>query len=437
MAEPSRQRSTWNTGMPLRLAILSFVMLIIGVMFWSSRVNISGAVIGDGVIEVSTTMTAVQHPIGGVIEDIHAQNGDEVLEGDLLVRLDSRQLRSDLNVVEIELFEVLANIARLQAIIDSRRTLEPPPLLREALRQRPDLERMVVRQQQQLLSYFQALDAGTSLLDEQIEQVRAEIEGVEAQLAAKRDEQEYLKQELVNVQNLATRQLIKLSEVFRLQKAAVTVRGDIGRFSARIAALRGRISELNQKRLAVLPTAQEKAEEAMSKLRPLRTRFLEKRVSLVADLSRLEIRAPINGKIHDSKVLGPQSVVVAAKPLMMIVPDDDPIQVGVRVGAADIDQVFVGQSASLKFTAFSGRDIPIIVGQVERISADVFSNPVTKKFYYEVKVGLLDDEMKKLGQRELLPGMPVEAYLSTESRTPFNYVLRPLKNYFDRAFRDS
>ncbi len=437
MAEPSRQRSTWNIGMPLRLAILSFVMLIIGVMFWSSRVNISGAVIGDGVIEVSTTMTAVQHPIGGVIEDIHAQNGDEVLEGDLLVRLDSRQLRSDLNVVEIELFEVLANIARLQAIIDSRRTLEPPPLLREALLQRPDLERMVVRQQQQLLSYFQALDAGTSLLDEQIEQVRAEIEGVEAQLAAKRDEQEYLKQELVNVQNLATRQLIKLSEVFRLQKAAVTVRGDIGRFSARIAALRGRISELNQKRLAVLPTAQEKAEEAMSKLRPLRTRFLEKRVSLVADLSRLEIRAPINGKIHDSKVLGPQSVVVAAKPLMMIVPDDDPIQVGVRVGAADIDQVFVGQSASLKFTAFSGRDIPIIVGQVERISADVFSNPVTKKFYYEVKVGLLDDEMKKLGQRELLPGMPVEAYLSTESRTPFNYVLRPLKNYFDRAFRDS
>lgn len=437
MKGADRQRSTWSTGRPLLIAVTSFVVLVLGVMVWSTRVDITGAVVGSGVVEVSTSMTAVQHPIGGVVEAIEAQNGDQVQAGDLLVKLDSRQIESDLNVTEIELFEVLASIARLEAILDGNRQLTPPALLTDELAERPEVQMMLDRQQKQLTAYFQALDAGIELLDEQIVQVQSEISGVEAQLAAKIDEQEFLNREIQNAQELAERKLIKLSELFRLQRLDVSVRGDVGRFTAQIAGLKGKVSELHLKRLAIIPTAYEKAEEALSKLRPMRTRFIEKRFSLMADLSRLEIRAPINGKIHDSRVQGRRSVVVAAKPLMMIVPEDDPVRIGVRVIAADIDQVYVGQPASLKFKSFNRRETPVILGEVGSISADVVADPLTKKHYYEVKVRLLDDEVQKLGDKELLPGMPVEAYMSTESRTPLNYVLRPIQNYFDRAFRDT
>ena len=121
---------------------------------------------------------------------------------------------------------------------------------------------------------------------------------------------------------------------------------------------------------------------------------------------------------------------------MMIVPDDDPVLANVRVAATDIDQAYVGQSASLKFKSFNGRQIPIILGRVAQISADASLDITTRKTYYQVKVGLLPEEMAKLGDKDLIPGMPVEAFLSTESRTPLSYVLRPFMFYFDRAFRD-
>lgn len=437
MADPKSKRRTWTTGRPFAVTVFSLIFLLGCLAVWSTRANISGAVIGSGTIEVSTTMTAVQHPIGGVVSEINVRNGDRVRAGDILVQLDSRQFHSDLNVVEGELFEVLANIARLQAIMDNRRQMELTPVLAEAVQAKPEVNLLVERQQQQLTAHFEAITSGMHLLDEQITQVRAEIAGVEAQLAAKLDEIDLLSLEIENAEQLAERKLITMSELYKLKKDDVTIRGEIGQNEAKIAELRGKISELNLKRLVVIPDAQEKAEEELRKLRPLRVRFMEMRLSLLDDLSKLEIRAPVNGKIHESQVQGRRSVITAAKPLMMIVPDDDPYQIGVRIAAADIDQVFIGQEASIKFRAFNARDLPIILGSVSRISPDVTLDPLTKKYHYEVKVALNAGEEAKLNGRELLPGMPVEAYIATESRTAINYVVRPIKRFFDRALRDT
>lgn len=435
---PDRKtRRTWTTTRAFSLVIMTLIVTLVGIVAWSTQARISGAVIGKGTIEVSTTMTPVQHPIGGVIEEIYARNGDPVAAGDVLVRLDSKQLQSDLKVVEGDLFETLANIARLEAVIDNRETIEFHPLLRAAAEDSPELQRMVNRQRMQLAAHFTAVTSGRDLLREQIVQIRAEIEGVIAQIAAKTDELDLMASEIANAEKLAENQLIRSSQLFALRRDDVKARGELGNLEAKVASLRGKISELTLKQLAVVPTAQEKAEEALSKLRPLRTRYLEQRLQIAGDLTRLEIRAPVSGTIHQSAVLGKRSVVVAAVPLMMIVPDGDPIRVAVKIDAADIDQVHVGQQASLKFKAYSQRSIPIILGDVSRISADALSDPVTKSFYYDVKVDLQDTEMSKLDGRKLLPGMPVEAFMATESQTAIKYVLQPIKYYFDRAFRDT
>ncbi|AKO95294.1 type I secretion membrane fusion protein, HlyD family [Marinovum algicola DG 898] len=434
---PDRRRRTWTTGRPFTIVVLTMILGLAGLGYWSTQARISGAVIGKGVLEVSTSMTAVQHPVGGVVDQIFARNGDRVRAGDLLVRLDSTEPRSDLNVTEGELFETLANIARLDAVLDNRDALDLHPLLAEAAAEHADIGRLVARQRRQLAVHFEAVSSGMRLLEEQAQQIRAEIAGVSSQLAATREELSLLAEEIANADTLAERQLIKASEVYKLKKEDVAMRGEIGRLEAKIAELRGKISELDLKRLAVVPEAQEKAEEALSKLRPLRTRYLEKRLQLTDTLSKLEIRAPVDGTIHQSALFGTRSVVVAAKPLMMIVPSSEPVQVGIRVDATDIDEVRVGQQASIKFKAFSEREIPIILGEVARISADVISDPVSKAFYYEVKVQLREDEMAKLGDRDLVPGMPVEAFMTTESQIAIQYVLRPIKHYFDRAFRDT
>ena len=428
-------RLTWSTRRPLLLGLGSFVLLVGVIGFWSVRADIAGAVIGLGVIEVSSTQTAVQHPVGGVVKEILAREGDRVAAGDVVVRLDDFQLLSDLKVVEGDLFETLAAIARLEAEVEGRTTLTLHPALAEAA-SIPEYGRLIDRQQRDLDAFYASIAAEDGLLDEQVSQIQAQIVGIEAQLAASTDERALISAELLTARDLNARGLNRDADLVALEKAEVATRGEIGKLTAQIAELRGKIAEVELKRLQILPDAETSAAQELAKLRPERTRFLERRASILDGLTKLDIRAPVSGQIYQSTVQGLRSVIVAASPLMMIVPDDDPVLANVRVAATDIDQAYVGQSASLKFKSFNGRQIPIILGRVAQISADASLDTTTRKTYYQVKVGLLPEEMAKLGDKDLIPGMPVEAFLATESRTPLSYVLRPFMFYFDRAFRD-
>ncbi len=437
MTPDTPRRRTWSNRTPLLVSLIGLLLMAALIGAWSLRAHIAGAVIGAGTVEVSQTMTAVQHPVGGVVEEIVATNGDLVQAGDVVVRLEDMQLRSDLAVVEDTLFEVLANIARLEAAIDGRQEMELHPALIEAAQQRPQIDTLVQRQKRQLFAHFEALATEARLLDEQVAQVQAQITGLEAQRASRGEEMAFVTSEMQRLLDLSGRGLVKQADLFNMQKARATVSGEIGRLEARIAELRGKISEIELKRHTIVPKERRLAVTELSKLRPERTKYLERRATILDRLTRLEIRAPITGRIHDTQLQGLRSVVEAAKPLMMIVPDADPTFVSVKIRDTDIDQVHVGQEASLRFRAFDGRHIPLILGQVDGISADVLRDPTTRKAYYEVTLVLPDAERAKLGDRELLPGMPVDAFLSTESRTPLNYVLRPLLTYFDRAFRDA
>ena len=189
MPDPSpATRPTWNSQRLLVISGLLLLFLFGAFGVWSVRVNISGAVIGLGMIEAPANMTTVQHPIGGVVIAILARDGDRVQAGDVVLRLDDWQLRSDLKVVEGDLFENLANIARLEAAIDARPVLAPDRILVLAASDSPDLQSLINRHQRQLDAEFAARQTESQLLDEQIHQVRAQIVGVEAQLAAKADE---------------------------------------------------------------------------------------------------------------------------------------------------------------------------------------------------------------------------------------------------------
>lgn len=417
------------------VGVVAVLLLLMVFGVWAARAHIAGAVIGIGVIEVSTTRTAVQHPIGGVVVEILHREGDRVAAGDVVLRLDDRSLLSDLTVTEGGLFETLVNIARLEAALEGRQDMDLHPLLIDAAS--PELDALLARQQRQLDDHFLTIETERQLLAEQVAQTEAQIVGIEAQLDAKRDEQTILATELVRGHDLSDQGLIRTPELTTLEKADAAVRGEIGRLEAQIAELRGRITEAGLKQLAVTTDAADLIGVELSRLRPERTRLLEARSEILEELSRLEIRAPVSGRIIQSQILGLRSVVVAASPLMMIVPDDEPVLAVVRVSATDIDQIYVGQDASLKFKSFNGRQIPIILGQVLQISADAFLDQRTQKTYYTVAIALHEAELDKLGVTDLIPGMPVEAFLTSESRTPLSYAMRPILFYFDRAFRDA
>jgi HlyD family secretion protein len=436
MAAP-RTRRTWAITRPLAAGLLATGLLLASLSVWSTIANIAGAVLGTGHIEVTTTRTAVQHPIGGVVVEILKRDGDTVKAGDVVLRLDDRQLQSDLTVTEGALWETLATIARLEAALGGTATMRLPAPMTEALARNPALQDLLDRQQQQLDDHFAMITNETALLEETNVQTRFQIDGVTAQLAAQQQETAVLEQEVARAKDLEAQGLIRQAELATLEKSAIGVRGEIGRLQAQIAELRGKITQTNLSKLSVSTRAHDVMGAELSRLRPERTRLMEARNVILQELSLLDVRAPVNGRIIDSQVQGLRSVVVAASPVMMIVPQDEPILARVRIDARDIDQVFVGQEASLRFTAFNGRQVPIILGRVLQVSADAFVDPATQANFYDVAISLDDSVSALLDGAGLIPGMPVEAHLATQSRTPLDYVLRPIRFYFDRAFRDA
>ena len=143
------------------------------------------------------------------------------------------------------------------------------------------------------------------------------------------------------------------------------------------------------------------------------------------------------GIVYGSTVFAQNAVVQPAEPLMYVIPQDQPLIVNARVEAIHIDQVHVGQTATLRFSAFNQRLTPEVTGIVLDVSADVFHDEVTGMTYYRVDLAPLAEELPKLEDQVLLPGMPVEAYLRTDDRTPLSYLTKPLTDYFGRAFRES
>lgn len=429
-------RRSWTIRKPLGIGLVALAGLFCLVFLWGTTLQISGAVIAKGQVQVSSSRFAVQHPVGGVVAKILANNGDKVRSGDLVVKLDETQLRSELTGVEAELFEILANEARLVAELDDRKELEPDRLLKAAATNNGELQALLARQQRQLDAHYSAITTQISLLGEQSRQINDEAAGEESALEAKRLHLALAEDELANSMQSLDKGIITRPLVTAMQKDVIATKGEVGRLVAKVAELKGKISEQRIKIHAIPLDAKEKSADKINLLGQQKKKLIEDRRSILDKLARLDVKAPVDGVVHDSKILGPRSVIEAAKPIMYIVPDAEPASVSVRVDAADIDQLYLHQPASLRFLTFNQRSTPVIEGNVINISADAFLDERTQKLYYFVEVSLIEEELQRLGDVALISGMPVEAYFATRSRSPVSYVSKPVADYFTRALRD-
>jgi HlyD family secretion protein len=429
-------RRSWTIRQPLGIGLAALFGLFGGVVAWAATVDISGAVIGGGQVQASANRIAVQHPDGGVVAETPVRNGDRVKSGDVVVRLDDASLRSELAALESELFELLASEARLEAELDGRRRLSPHPVLAEALSTDASLRSLLDQQQRQLDAHHRSLVNEVSQLRSQASQVSDEARGIQAALAAKREELALLQEELARTKQNLQRGFSTRTAVAGLERDVSQTKGELGALEAKWAELQQKGAEQRLKASASPLDAWKLSAEKLNLSRLQSRKLIDSRAAVLNKLSRLEIRAPVSGTVFDLKILGPRSVIEAAKPIMYIVPDNRPDLVVVRVDAKDIEQVGVGQEAGLRFTTFSKRSTPIVSGRVTAVSADAFVDERTQAAYYFVDVTLNNQELKRLGEVELLPGMPVEAYLQTESRSPATYVVQPIADFFAKAFRD-
>ena len=153
-------------------------------------------------------------------------------------------------------------------------------------------------------------------------------------------------------------------------------------------------------------------------------------------LKRTDIRAPQDGTVFQSTANTVGGVITAGDPIMLIVPESDKLSVEVKVDPKDIDLVAFGQPVVLRFSAFNLRTTPELNGTVARVAADTTTDQRTGQSYYLVRISMTADEVGRLGDVKLTPGMPVEAFIQTGDRTLVSYLVKPLHDQLMRSFRE-
>ncbi|WP_299784587.1 HlyD family type I secretion periplasmic adaptor subunit [uncultured Roseobacter sp.] len=428
----------WSARTPLILGFIGLVVLVGGFGAWAALTQISGAVVSSGRFEVDRNRQIVQHETGGTVAEILVDEGDTVQAGDLLLQLDGAQLSSQLAIVEDQLFEMMARRGRLEAERDEKDNIDFDAEVLQVGQGDADVQELIDGQ----TNLFKARRASVAQESDQLSkrsgQIRSQISGIEAQEVSLTRQLALIEEELANQQSLLERQLTQAGTVLSLQRESARLNGQLGELAASKAQAQGRITEIDIERLKLSTGTRE---EAITRLRDLRAReleLIEQRSALREEIDRLNIRAPVSGVIYGMQVRTPRSVIRAAEPVMFLVPQDRPLVIAARVDLIHIDQLVAGQDVTLRLSALDQRTTPELYGRVVQISADAFEDEATGQSYYRAEIVLNEGEMDKLADGTvLIPGMPVEAYIKTGDRTPLAYLVKPVADYFARAFRES
>ena len=434
--DPRADRNRWNHRHFLLIGYTALFVLVFGLGAWAAVTQIAGAVVSSGIIEVEGNRQVVQHPDGGVIAEIDARDGDEVAAGDVLVRLDGSALITELGIVEGQWFEILARKSRLSAERDGLEAIAFDPELIERGLTDKSIAGIVKAQEQQFEARLKLNRDERDQLDEQKTQIAEQNVGLESLRDSTRLQIDLLSKEITSQEALLRQGLTEQTKVLTPQRELARLRGTEGQVQASLAESRGKIAEIEVERLRL---ASEFRDKAITELRELEFREIElreRRRDLKDRIAKLDLRAPVSGVVYGSTADTIRGVIRAGDPVMYVVPKNTPLVVRAHVEPIHIDQVHVGQEATLRFSAFDARTTPEVSGTVKAVSADAFEDRQRGTRYYRADIEIDATIQEKLGNLIILPGMPVEAFIRTEDRSAWTYLTKPLTTYFTRAFRE-
>lgn len=437
MPEAGQLMSGGDATLPRYLIWGALVVLALfgGLGGWAAFASIAGAVIAPASIVVESNSKKVQHLDGGIVGEIRVKDGDLVRPGDLVMRLDDTVPRANLAIVTKQLDELIARQARLEAEREEAPAVTIPPVLRGRLGE-AHVAKVVAGQTKLFVARREAIAGQRAQLYKRIAQLRDEIQGLEAQRTAKGAEIALIEDELEGLLGLEKRGLVPKTRVMKLKREAARLEGERGRFAAETARAEGRIGETEIK---IIQLARDRRAEVVAELREVQSKIAElaeRRVAALDTLKRIDIAAPIGGFVHDLAFHTIGGVVPAGETILQIVPSKDVLIIEARLEPKDVDQVRVGQTALIRFPSFNQRTTPELNATVRHVSADLSRDARQQIDYYKVRLLLDAGEARRLQGKALVPGMPADVFIQTDRRTALSYLVKPLTDQLQKAFRE-
>jgi HlyD family secretion protein len=418
------------------LGLATVLLLTLGVGVWGAWASLAGAVVAQGQVEIEARAQIVQHGDGGVVKTILVRDGDLVSAGDPLLVLDDRDLASQAKIIADQLTELRARASRLAAERVGREAVAFSVEIETRANSNATIAGIIEGQESLFAARLVTLGEATRSYEEQKLQVRNEIVGQKSQISALKEEIALLANELANAEILFGKGLMQETRVTALKREKANLNGQKGELEASVARNLGRIAQID---VEIVSLTAKRREEAVTELRdvePMIARLDEELSALELKLARLTLTAPSEGLVHDLRVHSLGAIIRSADPVLFIIPQEEALTITAKIDAYHIDEVFAGRPVILRFSAFNARTTPEINAEVAQVSADVTTDERTGIQYYTTEIRIAKDELARLGDQPLLPGMPVEVFIQTGERSPLSYFAKPFSDYFERAFKD-
>jgi len=407
---PTREADDSGKG-EIRAGLAAIIIFFLGFGSWAAFAPLDAAVVAPGVVVVSGNRQTVQHRDGGVISRLAVREGDRVERNQILIELGSPELVAQEQALLSQVLDLQMQRARLSAEQRGARTLRPPP---EWATLSP--EDRIAAQAAFDRNQREAGRGDWSPFD-------ARIAGYRGEIAALGQQETLLREELAGMRELADEQLVPMTRVRALERS--------------LAEIQGRRASLTS---LIATTQQERYED----LRQVDARLAELTPQLAGVRERLEltrIRAPSEGTVVGLTVHTVGGVVRAGERLMDVVPEGQDLIVEAQVRPEDADNLAPGQTTEVRITAFHGRDMPIVNGEVRNVSADRFTDERTGGAYFVMQVAVPPEELARLNAdgedtRRLRAGLPAQVVVPTRKRTALEYLLEPLNQSIWRSLRE-
>lgn len=436
--EASSEMETPDTIVrPTLLVGMWMIVIIFGVFgIWSVVAPIKSASIAAGQVVLDSNRKTIQHLEGGIIAEIYVREGDIVKEGDPLVRLDDTAAKARLDLYRAQSIAARALTSRLLAERDNKTKIEFPDDLLAERESNPIVQENLDSQRRLFKTRRKNLEGKLAVMNQKVEQYKEEIEGLKSQKESATQQIKLLNDELDGVRKLYKQKLVPKARLLALERNASALEGQRGEYIAKISQAQQAIAESE---ISMINLKNEFLNEVVSDLKDAQVQVanLEEQIRASADtVSRIIIPAPIGGQVTGLKVHTIGGVIAPGEKLLDIVPKDDKLIVEVKVSTQDIDVVRPDLEAQVRLSAYRSRYVPPLIGKVVYVSADSFVEERSGIPYYTARIEIDLDQLKNLENVKLYPGMPTEAMIVTGSRSFLRYLLDPINQSMNRAFRE-
>ena len=441
-ARPDVMSPTRDSLMPeLRVGGVVAGAFFLGFMGWASFIPLDAAATAEGIVAVAGNRQAVQHRDGGIVTELNVQEGQMVMEGDLLLQISASELVAQERGLSGEAISLQAQRARLLAErAGAARLVRPVELMNLSEEDQALADEAMASQKMLFDTRLGSRINERDVLEQRIRQHDEQISGISHQQVSNELQKQLMAEELEGLQKLVPSGYVALNRVRAMEREVADLDGRDGSLRSDAARLTEAIGEA---RLGIISIDRRTQEEIATELRDLQVRLDEVMPRLNAtrqQIARATVRAPATGQVVALKVFTEGGVVIAGDTLMEIVPSDRSLVIEAKAAPTDADDLTIGMTTQIRFPALQEKDLPIIEGQISKISADSFEDQRTGAHYFEIEVMVPLESLDKLKEFRadggIRAGLPAQVVVPLRKRTALGYLLEPLSSTFWKVGRE-